>query len=201
MNLEQWKKRKKELHLTHDQLAEKSGISRRTIARIFAGGPDMPSPTLNTVEAIERALGLNQPQTKKDPVLEDEVELNDIYPIKIIGEVVAGIPIEEQENIEGVVYISYRPPEEYFSVRVHGDSMKGIGLLDRDVLIVHKQETVESGEICVAMVNGKQTVKRFRQYGANFFLMPENPDYDPIPLNPGDNVVILGKVVEWRHIL
>ena len=201
MDIQQWKRRKKELHLTHDQLVEKSGISRRTIAGIFSGDPTYQSPTLNTVEAIERALGLNQPQTKKDPVLEDEVELNDIYPIKIIGEVVAGIPIEEQENIEGVVYISYRPPEEYFSVRVHGDSMKGIGLLDRDVLIVHKQETVESGEICVAMVNGKQTVKRFRQYGANFFLMPENPDYDPIPLNPGDDVVILGKVVEWRHIL
>ena len=201
MNLELWKRRKKELHLTHDQLAEKSGISRRTIARIFAGKPDMPSPTLNTIESIERALGLNQPQTKKYPVLEDEVELNDIYPIKIIGEVTAGVPIEEQENIEGVVYISYRPPEEYFSVRVHGDSMKGIGLLDRDVLIVHKQETVENGEICVAMVNGKQTVKRFRQYGTNFFLMPENPDYDPIPLNPGDDVIFLGKVVEWRHIL
>lgn len=201
MDIQQWKKRKKELHLTHDQLAEKSGISRRTIAGIFSGDPTYQSPTLNTVEAIERALGLNQPQMKKDPVLEDEVELNDIYPIKIIGEVVAGIPLEEQENIEGVVYISYRPPEEYFSVRVHGDSMKGIGLLDRDVLIVHKQETVESGEICVAMVNGKQTVKRFRQYGANFFLMPENPDYDPIPLTPGDDVVILGKVVEWRHIL
>lgn len=201
MDIQQWKRRKKELHLTHDQLAEKSGISRRTIAGIFSGDPTYQSPTLNTVEAIERALGLNQPQTKKDPVIKDEVELNDMYPIKIIGEVVAGIPIEEQENIEGVVYISYRPPEEYFSVRVHGDSMKGIGLLDRDVLIVHKQETVESGEICVAMVNGKQTVKRFRQYGANFFLMPENPDYDPIPLNPGDDVVILGKVVEWRHIL
>lgn len=201
MNLELWKRRKKELHLTHDQLAEKSGISRRTIARIFAGKPDMPSPTLNTIESIERALGLNQPRTKKAPLLEDEIELNDIYPIKIIGEVTAGVPIEEQENIEGVVYISYRPPEEYFSVRVHGDSMKGIGLLDRDVLIVHKQETVENGEICVAMVNGKQTVKRFRQYGSNFFLMPENPDYDPIPLNPGDNVIFLGKVVEWRHIL
>ena len=43
--------------------------------------------------------------------------------------------------------------------------------------------------------------KRFRQYGTNFFLMPENPDYDPIPLNPGDDVIFLGKVVEWRHIL
>ena len=201
MDIQLWKKRKKELHLTHDQLAEKSGVSRRTIAGIFSGDPTYQSPTLNTIESIERALGLNRPQTKKDPVLEDEVELNDIYPIKIIGEVTAGVPIEEQENIEGVVYISYRPPEEYFSVRVHGDSMKGIGLLDRDVLIVHKQEKVENGEICVAMVNGKQTVKRFRQYGSNFFLMPENPDYDPIPLNPGDDVIFLGKVVEWRHIL
>lgn len=201
MDIQLWKKRKKELHLTHDQLAEKSGASRRTIAGIFSGDPTYQSPTLNTIESIERALGLNQPQTKKGPVLEDEIELNDIYPIKIIGEVTAGVPIEEQENIEGVVYISYRPPEEYFSVRVHGDSMKGIGLLDRDVLIVHKQETVENGEICVAMVNGKQTVKRFRQYGSNFFLMPENPDYDPIPLNPGDDVIFLGKVVEWRHIL
>lgn len=201
MDIQLWKKRKKELHLTHDQLAEKSGVSRRTIAGIFSGDPTYQSPTLNTIESIERALGLNQPRTKKAPLLEDEIELNDIYPIKIIGEVTAGVPIEEQENIEGVVYISYRPPEEYFSVRVHGDSMKGIGLLDRDVLIVHKQETVENGEICVAMVNGKQTVKRFRQYGSNFFLMPENPDYDPIPLNPGDNVIFLGKVVEWRHIL
>lgn len=201
MDIQLWKKRKKELHLTHDQLAEKSGVSRRTIAGIFSGDPTYQSPTLNTIESIERALGLNQPRTKKAPLLEDEIELNDIYPIKIIGEVTAGVPIEEQENIEGVVYISYRPPEEYFSVRVHGDSMKGIGLLDRDVLIVHKQETVENGEICVAMVNGKQTVKRFRQYGSNFFLMPENPDYDPIPLNPGDDVIFLGKVVEWRHIL
>lgn len=156
MDIQLWKKRKKELHLTHDQLAEKSGVSRRTIAGIFSGDPTYQSPTLNTIESIERALGLNRPQIKKAPVLEDEVELNDIYPIKIIGEVTAGVPIEEQENIEGLVYISYRPPEEYFSVRVHGDSMKGIGLLDRDVLIVHKQETVENGEICVAMVNGKQ---------------------------------------------
>ena len=199
MDLEKWKRIKKEKKLTFDALAEKSNIPKRTLEDIFSGRT--VEPRITTVEAIERALGLNQPQTKKNPVIKDEVELNDIYPIKIIGEVVAGIPIEEQENIEGVVYISYRPPEEYFSVRVHGDSMKGIGLLDRDVLIVHKQETVESGEICVAMVNGKQTVKRFRQYGANFFLMPENPDYDPIPLNPGDDVVILGKVVEWRHIL
>lgn len=197
MNVERWKIVKKEKKLTFDALSEMSNIPKRTLEDIFSGRTTDPRTT--TVEAIERALGLDK--TKKDPVIQDEVELRDYYPKYIIGEVVAGVPIEEQENIEGVIYISYRPPEEYFCVRVHGDSMKNIGLLDRDVLVVHKQETVENGEICVAMINGKQTVKRFKQYGSTFFLMPENPDYDPIPLNPGDDVVILGKVVEWRHIL
>ena len=59
MDIQLWKKRKKELHLTHDQLAELSGVSRRTIARIFSGKPDCPSPTLNTIDAIEKALGLS----------------------------------------------------------------------------------------------------------------------------------------------
>lgn len=200
MEVEELNEERKRQKLSVAELAEKANLPKGTVEKVLFGV--VKNPRIDTMQAINRALGLyTSPQTKKGLVIEDEVELNDIYPIKIIGEVAAGIPLEEQENIEGVIYISYRPPEEYFSVRVHGDSMKGIGLLDRDVLIVHKQPTVESGEICVAMVNGKQTVKRFKQYGANFFLMPENPEYEPIPLNPGDDVIILGKVVEWRHIL
>lgn len=200
MEVEELNEERKRQKLSVAELAEKANLPKGTVEKVLFGV--VKNPRIDTMQAINRALGLyTSPQTKKGLAIEDEVELNDIYPIKIIGEVAAGIPLEEQENIEGVIYISYRPPEEYFSVRVHGDSMKGIGLLDRDVLIVHKQPTVESGEICVAMVNGKQTVKRFKQYGANFFLMPENPEYEPIPLNPGDDVIILGKVVEWRHIL
>ena len=67
MDIELWKKRKKELHWTHDDLARESGVSRRTIARIFAGKPNTPSPTLNTIEAIERALGINE----KSPAAQD----------------------------------------------------------------------------------------------------------------------------------
>lgn len=67
MDIELWKKRKKELHWTHDDLARESGVSRRTIARIFAGKPNTPSPTLNTIEAIERALGI----TEKSPAAQD----------------------------------------------------------------------------------------------------------------------------------
>ena len=135
------------------------------------------------------------------PKIQDEVELNDIYPIPLLGRVVAGIPIEAQEDIEGYVYISYRPSEEYFSVRVHGDSMINAGIFDGSILIVHKQEEAVSGDIVVAMLNGEQTVKRFKVYGESVFLMPENPAYDMIPVPPGSNFVILGKVVEVRMTL
>ena len=104
MDIQLWKKRKKELKLTHDQLAEKSGISRRTIAGIFSGDPTYQSPTLNTIEAIEQALGLyTSPQIKKAPVIKDEVEIDDMYPIPLLGRVVAGKPISEQEDLEGYI--------------------------------------------------------------------------------------------------
>ena len=60
INLELWKKRKKELHWSHDDLARESGISRRTIAGIFAGDERGQNPTIDTIQAIERALGLSE---------------------------------------------------------------------------------------------------------------------------------------------
>ncbi len=61
MNIELWRQRKKELHLTHDQLAEKAGVSRRVVASIFGGDARGQNPTLATIAAIEKALGLNTP--------------------------------------------------------------------------------------------------------------------------------------------
>lgn len=93
------------------------------------------------------------------------------------------------------------PKEEYFALRVHGESMKNAGILDKSILIVHKQETAECNDIVVAMLNREQTVKRFKRYGDNIFLMPENPDFEPIPVTPNDELIILGKVVEVRFAL
>lgn len=67
MNIEEWKIRKKELHWTHDDLARESGVSRRTIARLFSGKENQPSPTLNTIMAIEKALGI---ENEKKSVME-----------------------------------------------------------------------------------------------------------------------------------
>ena len=81
MNIELWKKRKKELNLTHDELAKRSGVSRRTIAGIFSKDPTRCSPTRNTAEAIENALGLNNEQitdtikTNISPIEDDMLDL------------------------------------------------------------------------------------------------------------------------------
>jgi len=137
----------------------------------------------------------------KDLVIKDEVEINDFYPIPLLGSVVAGVPIEAQEDLEGYVYISFRPKEEYFALRVHGDSMINAGIRDNSILIVHKQPYATCGDIVVAMLNGEQTVKRFKMYGDNIFLMPENPEFEPIPVLKGADFLILGKVVEVRMTL
>lgn len=59
MEIERLKNRKAELGWTLDEIAEKSGISRRTVSRLFSGNPNYPSPTYNTVEAVAKAMGLS----------------------------------------------------------------------------------------------------------------------------------------------
>lgn len=200
MDIQRLKERKNELHLSYDELAEKSGIPKTTLTNIFLGRTH--NPRTDTVEAIERALGIyTSRKIEKDPVIKDEVELQDYYAIPLLGSVVAGVPIEAQEDLEGYIYISFRPKEEYFALRVHGDSMINAGIADGAVLVVHKQECVENNDIVVAMLNKEQTVKRFKMFGDSMFLKPENPAYEMIPITEKDEFVILGKVVEVRFML
>lgn len=165
-------------------LSEKYGVS---VDQLLGG------EAKTTIDTTPRAIQI------KDLAIQDEVEMNDFYPIPLLGSVVAGVPIEAQEDLEGYVYINFRPKEEYFALRVHGDSMINAGIRDNSVLIVHKQPVATCGDIVVAMLNGEQTVKRFKIFGdCNIFLMPENPEFEPIPVLKGDDFLVLGKVVEVR---
>lgn len=200
MNLELWKKIKKEKKMTIEQIAKAANLPKGSVQNIFCGY--VPNPRTDTVEAIERALGIyTSRKIEKDPVIQDEVELQDYYPIPLLGSVVAGVPIEAQEDLEGYIYISFRPKEEYFALRVHGDSMINAGIADGAVIVVHKQECVQNNDIVVAMLNREQTVKRFKMFGDNVFLKPENPAYEMIPITEKDEFIILGKVVEVRFML
>jgi len=112
--------------------------------------------------------------------------------VPIVGDVAAGSPILAQECIED--YLAFETggrSDEYFALRVRGDSMIKAGILSGDLVVVHRAQTARNGEIVVALLEDEATVKRFQRQGSQIWLLPENDDYSPID---GTYCQILGKV-------
>ena len=113
--------------------------------------------------------------------------------IPILGNVAAGSPILAQECVEEyLTYDTNGMVGEHFALKVRGESMLGAGILPDDLVIVHQQENARNGEIVVALLEDEATVKTLSRKDGHTWLLPENPDYDPID---GDEARILGKVV------
>lgn len=112
--------------------------------------------------------------------------------IPILGVVTAGQPILAVENIEG--YLPWDADEGCFALRVRGDSMINAGILSGDKVVVRPQKTAENGQIVVALLDDSATVKRFRRKKGKIWLLPENPDYEPID-GTGCSIVGLVKAV------
>jgi repressor LexA len=74
-------------------------------------------------------------------------------------------------------------PRAHYLLRVKGQSMRDAGILDGDLLAVHRQPSAENGEIVVARIDDEVTVKRFRRRGNTVRLMPENDDFSPVVVN------------------
>ena len=191
--IDEIKKIMKDAKITQLQLSEKANVPLATLRSIFSH--QVKNPRIDTMMAIYNALNIS---TKIPNEYYDEVNIEGQTLVPLLGSVVAGIPIEAQQNIEEYIWISQRPANMYFALRVHGDSMIDAGIQDKSVLIVRKQNYADSGDIVVAMLNGAQTVKRFKKFGNTIFLMPENNKYDPIPVLEKDELIILGRVVEVR---
>ena len=121
--------------------------------------------------------------------------LKDLVYVPIVGRIAAGKPILAEENIED--YFPLTPDflkgrKEVFILHVRGDSMVNAGILDRDYIIVRKQDTAINGEIIVALLEDEAKVKRFFKTDKKIKLMPENDYMEPIVIN---DVKILGKVI------
>lgn len=118
--------------------------------------------------------------------------------IPIVGSVAAGAPILAQECIED--YLTFDTggrEEEYFALRVRGESMLNAGILPGDLVVVRRQQTANNGEIVVALLEDEATVKRLSRRNGEIWLLPENDDYSPID---GTYATIMGKVtavVRW----
>lgn len=117
--------------------------------------------------------------------------------LPLIGRVAAGSPILAEEHIETHYRIDpgLFDPKPHYLLRVHGMSMKDAGILDGDLVAVHRTPEVRSRQIVVARVEDEVTVKRYRQDGSMVWLLPENAEFDPIQVDLAEQTMVIEGVV------
>jgi repressor LexA len=171
-----------------------------------------------TVRDIGKAVGLASSSTvhahlanlerigllRRDPTKPRAIELLDraaagvrgfVKPgLPLVGQVAAGQPVLAEENIEDYVQTpdAAGGGDGEYLLRVRGESMKNVGILDGDLVVVRPQEVAADGEIVVALVGEEATVKRFFQESDHIRLQPENETMEPIRSR---DVRVMGKVV------
>lgn len=111
--------------------------------------------------------------------------LGRLMELPVVGRVAAGSPILAEEHLQGRYQLDpnlFTPRADYL-LRVRGMSMRDAGILDGDLLAVHRTHEARSGQIVVARLADEVTVKRYRRRGNLVQLLPENPEFEPIEVD------------------
>ena len=116
----------------------------------------------------------------------------------VFESIVAGVPMEAQTDIIDRVAVNSPNPEQYFGVRVSGDSMVDAGITDGCTAIIRSQSNADSGQIVAACINGETTLKKYTLVGNTVVLVPANTAYDPIIITEDDDFYIYGVLVQIR---
>ena len=146
------------------------------LARLESAGCIRRDPTKPRAMLVNGEAGLAPPRRR-------------VKCLPLVGSVAAGLPRLAEEQIEDWVTV---PFEGDFVLRVAGDSMIDDGILDRDLVVVRRQQTAANGAVVVALVENEATVKRIYRDGGRVRLQPANPAYEPILV---DDVQVVGRVV------
>lgn len=186
------------LEMKQSDLARQLNVGQNTISNWETGKTEPDTNSLQKMAtifgvSIDYILGHITPKVSSEGLQ-----------IPVLGDVAAGIPIEAITDIVDYEEIdtAFVGSGEYFGLRLKGASMEP-RMRDGDVVIVRKQDDVESGEVAVVMVNGDSaTVKRIKKGPSGITLIPNNPVFDPMFYTNDEiqtlPVRILGKVVELR---
>jgi repressor LexA len=123
--------------------------------------------------------------------------LRDQIGLPLIGRVAAGRPILAEEHIEDHYQIDPKifQPRAHYLLKVRGMSMKDIGIMDGDLVAVHRTPEVRSRQIVVARIDDEVTVKRYKQEGKVVWLLPENDEFEPIRVDMKEQSLIIEGVV------
>lgn len=193
------KEKRLEMGMTMKQLGQKVGVATATVSRWESG--EISALKAETIRKVADALNISPLAF----IGEDMATMKTVK-IPVVGRVIAGTPIFAQENIEGMVEINEGDSKGVmFALKVIGHSMEP-RIQEGDLLIIHKQEDVESGDIAIVLINGDEaTVKQVKKRSDGIMLIGFNQDvYEPhfysnkqieqLPIR------IMGKVVESRHV-
>ena len=123
--------------------------------------------------------------------------LRDQMGLPLVGRVAAGSPILAQEHIETHYKLDPQlfSPKPHYLLRVYGMSMRDAGILDGDLVAVHRTPEVRSRQIVVARLDDEVTVKRYRQNGSLVSLLPENDEFEPIEVDLREQALVIEGVV------
>jgi repressor LexA len=168
------------LRLINDFL-QKTGFppTRAEIARVF--GFSSANAAEDHLRALERKGYIDML-----PGASRGIRLRQNGGLPLIGRVAAGSPILAEANVQERYQLDpqlFKPRADYL-LKVRGMSMRDVGILDGDLLAVHSTREARSGQIVVARVGNEVTVKRFRRQGSQVELLPENPEFAPIYVDP-----------------
>ena len=189
--------------VTQQQLATALGVGKSTISMYESGQRE---PDFETLEKLADYFNVNM--ATFFPSNEMPANGTPYSPSKhvapILGRIPAGYPVFAASEIEGYAPIDYSDTENYFWLRVSGDSMVNADILDGDFVLIRYQSCADDGQIVAARVNGDEaTLKRFHQSGETVMLVPENPKYSPIPVPvsafASGEASIIGVVVELKR--
>lgn len=158
------------------------------------------SPSAKRIDMIANFLGVTSEYIKTGESAAPAVGVM----IPLLGRVAAGVPITAVENVIGQEEISkmLASTGEFFALRIKGDSMSPY-IMDRDIVVVRQQPCAESGEIVIAIINEEDgCCKKLKKLDdGSIALVSLNHAYDPLIFRKGDNVQVIGKVIEIRRSL
>ncbi len=144
-----------------------------------------------------------EPATLVESIFQPEHRTKYRVPL-YLNPIAAGFPSPTEDYIEGKIDLNrhlVKHPESTFLVRVTGESMQNAGIHSHDLLVVDQAIEPTSGKIIIAVINGELTVKRLRKHRNKLWLMPENPDYQPIEIDENIDFHIWGVVTNVIHAL
>ena len=195
-----------------EEFSEREGMSP-TVYEIGAKFAIKTSTVFAHLKALQRKQQLTRSSKARSIALRQDkrqrrntTHLSFMTAVPLLGRINAGVPADSKEFYERDIYVDSQllaryPGDAFFALRVQGESMRDMGIMDGDIVVVRQTLNVRSGDVVAALVDGDATVKSYYPLNdGRIELRPANPDYSTL-LYPAEEVAVQGKVIMLQREL